>query len=298
MKKRLLALLFALTLCAALTIPAFAYGNVGQLYDNEELFASDEAAELSSALDSTTQKYELDISIVTTASLNGKTAEEFADDFFDENNLGYGEGGDGVLLMISATERYWHISTHGYGIYAFTDDIIEEMGDDMLPYLSDGDWYGACLSFISDCGYYISAALGEGNREDFNEDDYYEEYYYDYNSGEYVPYENDDGNSVFVNIVIALVIGVVVALIVTLSMKSKMKSVGPQRAARGYVRDGSFELTENRDLYLYCTVTRTPIPRSDDNSHGTHGGFGAGGGFSSTHMSGGGHMHGGGGGRF
>lgn len=290
--KKLTSLISAMLLCLALAAPAFADVTQCLVYDNEGLLSDSEIAELESALQDICLEYDVDAAIVTASSLDGKSAEAYADDFYDNNSLGSGADNDGILLLISANERQWAVSTCGYGIYAFTDDIIDSMADEFIPYMSDGEWFAACESFISGCEYYLDYASGDNYI--YNEDDF--DNYYDDN---YELISSKPSGFQPMWLLMAIVIGLIVAFIVMAVMKSGMKSVKMQSAAADYVRSGSFELKGSHDLFLYHTVTRTPRPKDNDNNGGSHhGGFGSGGGFSSTHMSSGGAMHGGRSGRF
>ena len=55
---------------------------------------------------------------------------------------------------------------------------------------------------------------------------------------------------------ISLVAGIVLSLIVVGTMKSKLKTVRFQAAANNYVKAGSMNLTESRDIFLYNTMTK------------------------------------------
>ena len=81
---------------------------------------------------------------------------------------------------------------------------------------------------------------------------------------------------------------IIIASIIVGGMKRKLKTVQPQNSANSYLKEGSLDLTESSDLFLYNTVTRTEIPKDDDSSSGE----------SSTHTSSSGSTHGGGGGSF
>ncbi|MEI3339176.1 MAG: TPM domain-containing protein [Eubacterium sp.] len=59
-------------------------------------------------------------------------------------------------------EREWHISTTGYGITALTDAGIEAISEQFLPYLSDGDYEEAFLTFADTCDEFVTQAK-EGN---------------------------------------------------------------------------------------------------------------------------------------
>lgn len=43
--------------------------------------------------------------IVTVDSLNGKTVEEYADDYYDDNGYGYGENNSGILFLVAMDDR-------------------------------------------------------------------------------------------------------------------------------------------------------------------------------------------------
>ena len=88
---------------------------------------------------------------------------------------------------------------------------------------------------------------------------------------------------------ISLVAGIVLSLIVVGTMKSKLKTVRFQAAANNYVKAGSMNLTESRDIFLYNTMTKTKKEKNDSHS---------GGGGSSTHTTSSGSTAGGGGGKF
>ena len=80
--------------------------------------------------------------------------------------------------------------------------------------------------------------------------------------------------------------GFVLSLIIVGRMKAKLKTVRFQSAANSYIKDGSLNINERRDLFLYNTVTRTAKPKADDSGGG------------SSHTSSSGSTHGGGGGKF
>jgi len=57
---------------------------------------------------------------------------------------------------------------------------------------------------------------------------------------------------------IGLAVGLVIAAIIMFVIRSKLKSVRSQRTACNYVRDNSFRLTNQRDIFLFRNITRTP----------------------------------------
>ena len=162
----LFATLAALILAAALAVPAFAVeGGFADLYyrvfDDAEVLTEDEDNELEDALEELSLRQSFDVTIATIESMESVGAdsmEQFADDLYDYCQYGYGPDMDGVLLLVSVGDRKWHISTCGYGITAFTDAGIQYLGEQMTPFMADGDYAGAFRTFVQWSDTYIDAA--------------------------------------------------------------------------------------------------------------------------------------------
>lgn len=96
--------------------------------------------------------------IVTVDSLNGKTVEEYADDYYDDNGYGYGENDSGILFLVAMDDRQWNISTSGDAITAFTDAGLAYMEDQFVPDLSDGAYLDAFSKYTSLCDDFLTQA--------------------------------------------------------------------------------------------------------------------------------------------
>ena len=260
MKKQFGFLLFAFLLILGMTLFVSA-ASLPRLVDGADLLTDSEEAELLSMLDEISERQMLDVVIVTANTLEGKSPMAYADDFYDYNGYGFGASYDGVLLLVSMEDRDWWISTCGYGITAFTDYGITCLSDQFLPDLGNGFYADAFETFARGCDEYISLAR---NGTPFD-----------------VGSEPFDPASSFL---IAAVIGLIAAWIVVGSMKAQLKSVRQQNAG-SYLKEGSLQLTDSRELYLYRNVHRTVKQESSS-------------GGSSTHRSSSGRSHGGGGGKF
>lgn len=272
--KRLTALLAVLLI---FLIPAANAAEPDRVNDIAGLLTDSQEDRLRGQIEDIAQEYQFDAVIVTVDSLDGKSAEAYADDYFDYNGYGYGTDADGILMLVSMEYRDWAISTCGRGLEVFTDYGLDYMSDEIVPYLSDGDYYSAFECFLTLVEDYLNEA---------------EEYIpYDTNNmpgGGAVAREEESNWLIFV--VGSLIVGLIAALIVTGSMKSKLKSVRPQVDARQYA--GNFELTLANDLFLYRTVAKTAKP-TNNSSSGRSGGGG-----SSSHRSSSGRSHGGSRGKF
>ena len=71
-------------------------------------------------------------------------------------------------------------------------------------------------------------------------------------------------NNTLYTILACIAIGLAAGLTVTLLMKRGMSTVRKQKRADIYVKQGSFSLTEARDIFLYSTVTRIRINNSNN----------------------------------
>ena len=211
------------------------------------------------------QKDKFDVVILTVKSLDGKSAQDYADDYYDNNDYGLDNEKSGVLFLVSKGDRKYHISTKGAGIKAFTDYGIGRIKEEIKPYLSDGDYFNACDEFLKD----FVKAYKDGTPYDTDN-----------------PY-NEEIDYVILE-VIALVIAFVIALISVGIMRLRMNTAKPKGTAMEYIKKGSFKLTSEKDIFMYSTVTKTAKPKDNDNSAGG----------STTHVSSSGSEHGGGGGSF
>lgn len=225
-----LLLVFILTFCLLTVLPIAAGTLTERLYDQADLLSSSERSELRQRLNEVSEKYKINVIIVTTADLDGKTPEAYADDFYDSH---FGINTDGILLLRykNSFDRYVHISTSGSCISAFTDVDIEIILDNMQPFCNIDDDAGSFNAFI---------------------DSVQNEYSYKK-----------------IWIVIGLMTGLIIAGIVTGNMKNQLKTVKPQRYAGNYIRDNSVNITESRDTFLYKNVSRVRIERSSSSSGGS-----------------------------
>lgn len=262
MKKFLIGI-FALLLMVAMVVPVFAEEHPDRLVDDADILSNSEEKSLKELLDEISSKYNMDVAIITVESTEDENITGFTDDYYDYN----GYSTDGIMLLLSMDNRKWHVSTKGYGIYAFTDKGQKYIMDKVTEYLKDNEYYDGFKQFAELADDFIKEA--KDNK----------------------PY--DDGHMpkekfpVGKKLLIAFGFGFLISLIVNFSMKSKLKSVAMQRAAANYVVPGSMNITGAGELYLYSKVTATR--KSSDSSSG---------GGSSTHSSSSGSTHGGSSGSF
>ena len=282
MKKRLAVIFFALMLAVATAFLAFADDRLPRLVDTAGLLSDSEKTYLLEKLDEISERQEVDIVVVTTESLEEKSAMEYADDFYDYNGYGFGSEKDGILFLISTEEREWHISTTGYGITAITDTRLRSMSNEFIYDLSEGNYASAFTTFAEQCDSFITQAR---NSEKYNVNNNVKKS--DNNATPRTPVKEPFLFSR--NFMISLGIGFVLSLIVTGIMRSQLKTVHSQSKADDYIKKGSMNLTRRNDLFLYSHVDKRKKPEEPPKNSSD---------FSTTHTSSSGTTHGGGGGKF
>ena len=261
--------MFAALLCIALAVPCFAGGV--RCVDDANLLSDYELQSVMEKLDEVSEKHNVDITVLTTYSTYGESVVEYADDYYDNSDWGQGLSRDGVMLMISMEDRDWYISTCGEGIHAITDYGVSYIGSEIINELSEGDYAGAFEHYADVCDKMLTQAE---NGKPYDVNNKVEEE------------DEESGGFNFMGGLMSLFMGVLTAIFPTLGMKNKLKSVNNQVKASNYVKNGSLNLAQKSDSFMYSHVATVPIVQND-----SHGG-------SSTHMSSGGMSHGGGGGKF
>ena len=281
--KKIISVLLLLLLILSLAFPAYAAdSDTPRVVDNAGLLTYDEAAELTRQIENLRQELELDIVIVTTYGTGGKGVQAYADDFYDQNGYGYGSTNSGILLLLDMEAREWYMSTCGEAIYIFTDYGLDQLGQTILPWLSNGEYYRAFLGWISGLSPYVKAYRMGSPMDGYVPPDEYESPY-----GDEIYYYDDHVGIRIQPFPVALIIGLIIAALTVLVMRSKMNTAKMQKSAANYLKDGSFRLRQRSDMFLYSRVTRTARPKNTSSGGG-----------SSVHRSSGGISHGGRGGRF
>ena len=283
MKK--LSLIFTVFVLLILVIPVSAAERAADFAD---ILTYNEEIALSNKLDQISEAWQCDVVVLTLDSLAGKTAQAYADDYYDENGFGYGVNGTGILFLVSMGEREWAFSTCGDAIGIFTDAGLMRLEDAVIDDLSAGYYFDAFSAFADACDEILErASYGEiyDNYSGYTgyEDYYYENYYYEDDYGR--EYNRSVSPSWIPGSIIA---GFIISLIVVSIMKGEMNSVHAASGASQFEKQGSFRVTSRQDIFLYRNVTKTPRQTQQTRS----------GGGSTVHRSSSGRSHGGRSGRF
>lgn len=215
--------------------------------DMAGLLDAEDMGKVLSKLDAVSEAHKMNVVIVTTPDLEGKSPEAYADDFFDYNEY----GPDGILLLVSTDGNKWHISTTGTAIDIFNEDALEHLSNDFVDYLSDEEFMDAFMNYTNDCDEILTMA----------------------ENGE--TYKHKLGMKA---ILISIGGGFVIALVMAMYKKKQMRSIVAQQSAQDYTRGGSVQIHNRYDNFLNSTITSRTIKDDSDTHTGSsgtdHGGSG------------------------
>lgn len=260
-----------------------------RVVDEADILSSDELSKLQSLLDEISERNDCDVVIAIAESLEGMTVQEFADDYYDYNGFGMDQDDDGIVLLLSMGEREWAFSTCGYGIDAFTDATLEYIEEKILPYLREGDYYGAFITYAQEAD--VALIHARTLETDSN-----------LTNGEH-PYYEEDVHPIFEILIMVLslavfsiVIGTLLAYLQKRRALKQYSGVIQDQRAMTKLYASNMKLTRNEKVPMGRGVHRihSPIKKNDDGGKVHHSHVGR----STVHHSSSGRSHGGRSGKF
>ena len=228
--KKLFSLLLVLVLVLSMVVSVSAATDAF-VYDDAGLLTEGERADLANRLARLSDTYNAQIVVVTIPSAEGNDPDAIVEYFYDNMGIGYGEGLDGVLLLVCMDPREYRILSNGYCAAAIDPADINAIGSVIVNDLSEGDYADAFDIFAEKCEYYLDGHLNG----------------FSFNFG--------------MNLMIALMVGLVAGLITAKSLKGQLKTVHKKNEAKSYIKAGSMNLQTQNDVFLYRDVRRTPKPK-------------------------------------
>lgn len=235
MKKILSTLIVLLFLFS--TFPSVSAQSANaRIDDRADLLTADQRSALFVKADEVADEYQTDICILTVHSIGSKSSQQYADDYFDAYNLGYGDDRSGILLLISMEDRDWAVTTNGQASRIISYSDIGNIMDASLPNLSGGNYYEAFSTYLSEVEQELQLGV--------------------------------TGLSTPAKLLIALGSGLLIAGIVLLILRSKMKTAKAQHGAHSYINDSSYDLFRCHDIYLYSHTTKVRKQQNTGSSGG------------------------------
>ena len=266
MKKKLLLLLAAAVLLFCLALPAFAEQREIHVFDLDGILDPADAGSLEKEAAEFSDAYDCGIYVALFDDMEEYgfyNIEEFAEAIYSQWDLGYGDGRDGILLIMSMADRDYDLVAYGdFGNYAFTDYGKEVLADQFLDDFRRDDWATGFHDYIGSSAALIKQAR---DGEPFDYVGYGDDSNYTYQ-------ERSTTDKLASGGLGGTALGRLTALISGSSMKRKMKSAVAATDAADYVSDHGVFLTANEDRFTHTTVVRQHIQRDNDRGGGHSGG--------------------------
>ena len=251
-------LIFICLFLLLVSIPSFATNNPSVI-DNADVLTDSEEAELMDAITAAKERImtasggkDFDIVVLTVRSLGGKSEVDFADDYYDYNYY----ADHGILLLYAVNDNIIYLSSKGDGEYTtYYKDQMSDFSKKTGDYIRSGLICQGCYNYIGiverEMLYYY---------ENFGTEDFVD--------GNDYKAKKSFTDGLIGHTIFGFLVAFLVALGVTGSMKSKLNSVRWNNYAANYVKEGSLNITNSAEIFLYASVTKTPRPTSSSSSGG------------------------------
>ena len=298
--KKIKGIMICLLICTflvmgSMTVWADQTGAVSgqpRVFDQAGLFSETEIIQLEEKIAQCRKSTKMDVVIVSAYADGERSAEEYADDYYDYGGFGVGKKASGVLLLYymdgpGQPGGECYISTAGTMINMLTDERIESIVDDVYGDLGNRDFAGATEHFLEDVKAYVKEGVESG------------QYTYDRDTGEIVRYHSIRLYEVAIAMVIAGILAGSVCLDIKKRYAMKQSSREISNSLQAYRADCAFCFSVAGDKMVNKYVRSVPIPRNTSSGSGGRGHSGSSSaGRSTIHTSSSGSSHGGGGRRF
>lgn len=223
------------------------------VFDNSQTLSKNEIQSLTQKIQNIQQKHQVKIGIEFLKTIGNANISNAAHELLNKH---YGSAPNGgVIFVVVMDSRSWYVATDS------TMDIripnANDVGNALLPNLKNGDYYGACNSYIDSVDKILT--------------------YYEQNGS---AYNSEDGINI-VAAVVAVGMGIFFGFAFRSWLIGSMSNVHHEVAATDYLKRETVKFSRNKDIYLFTNTERRPKPSSNSSHHsgGGHSSGGAGGHF-------------------
>lgn len=289
MKKRISSLLLICLLLAC--IPVFAGAespaqDFPHVLDNAGLLSESERASLENTAAALSERCECSLYIVTVQDFTELDSDvrEAAMGIYRYYELGWGEGHDGVILLLSMADRDFCFAGYGKGETICDGDSGFWIEDQFLDNFRSNDWYGGFEDYLTACGEQLrKLEAGEdlGSAEKITGDDGLDYHSYNYEDAARRSREEKTARS-GAKILVIVIVPLLAALVTCSIFKAQMKTARAAARADRYLKPRSLNLRVKEDVFTHRTEHREVI----ETDSGTRSGGHSGGGSSSFHSGG------------
>ena len=169
-KKKLLALLLALVLLAALTVPALAAGewnnSVYRVNDYTGQLTEDQIKELDDRICAVIDETKCDyfFCIVTDDMKGSQSLSDYGDTVYANNNMGYGSDKTGIMLILDNDTGDFQVSIYGEAKSIYSDEDLDNLSFTLISAYQQEGLYNAFGAFFEEAAR--DASLYRGADDD------------------------------------------------------------------------------------------------------------------------------------
>jgi uncharacterized protein len=238
-----------------------------KIYDFAELLTAEEVEQLESLATAYSDDTTVEIIILTTVGTDGRTIEDYTDNFYEEKGLGYNkQQGDTVILALDMDQRDVYVRGFDKGAAYINDYTAQIIREEITPYLRDGYYFEAFTEFIEQTRYYL------GIEPEFDGGPNQDQYYIDTRENYYRSQEENIFFELWFQLLVSAgVAGIAVGIMGYRSSGRKTTN------ARTYLDQGRSAVTARNDTFIRKTVAKVKKPTSNKGGGGGIGGGGFGG---------------------
>ena len=231
-------------------ITIYADDDKSYVIDNADILQSDEIEKLEKMCAKASQNCKTDIFIITlTDNLTEFELDTYLRNMMSTDGFGYNDtyltdDPDAIGFAIDMTSRKYRISSSGNSMSDISQSAMDNMVSGVQEYLSDGDYYTACVKFINSVQRNMNTSIIYKLTRNLT-------------------------TKLFISI------GVATAAVVIMMFNAKSKVTVDSTT---YTKDRRFNVNARQDIFVNTTVVTHHIDRSDHSSSSDGGGGGSSGG--------------------
>ena len=230
--KNLKILFIAVLICMSSILPIYAVNDDSYfLIDEAGVISDDKEEEILKKAKELSDKYKMDIAIVTITTIGSESVESFNERLFKEFNYGYGEAKDGMLFLICPEYRDYDLFKNGKPHYALSKYWNDKIIDAAKAYLKDDDYDNAFMAYLDTIDEVFSNLDDDGA----------------------LP-KPPTNPLLYLG---AVAVSFLIAFISAKTKKGTLNTVAFKKEADHYIKDSSMNLIDKKDEFLYKNVSVT-----------------------------------------
>lgn len=146
--------IFALFLWSFSFVSLADQGEEERVFDQAGLFTEEEISGLQKRISRQKEEMEMDLAVVTAFRQGDMEAQEYADLFYHDHNIGE-DTKDSVFLYLiymdgpGSVHGEYYLYTWGEAIRLLTDERLDQIGQSAVSFLADQDYGGSALAVLS-----------------------------------------------------------------------------------------------------------------------------------------------------